>query len=50
MRLLSFDCIETKMFIFLFFFGFYYFLECSVLHEGTKPEKIEALTKMFEEG
>ena len=39
MRLLSFDCIETKMFIFLFFFGFYYFLECSVLHEGTKPEK-----------
>ena len=30
MRLLSFDCIETKIFIFLFFFGFYYFLECCV--------------------
>lgn len=53
MRLLSFDCIETKIFVFLrflLFFGFYSFLECSVLHEGTKPEKIEALTELFEEG
>ena len=50
MRLLSFDCIETKMFIFLFFFGFYYFLECSVLHEGTKPENIKASTNFLEDG
>ena len=49
MRLLSFDCIVTKIFVFLLFFGFYSFLECSVLHEGTKPEKIEALTEALTE-